>query len=256
MFRRQRGGTAVRTQDHPLALSFEGVSRTYGGDRRALDDVTLAVRPGRFVAVLGRSGSGKSTLLQCAAGLDRPTSGVVRVGGTELAALNESALTRLRRERLGFVFQSLNLVESLTVAENVALPLILGGVVTDAARALPALEAVGLADRAGDMPADLSGGQRQRVAIARALLTEPELVFADEPTGALDPVSAGVVLGLLRKAVDADGRTVVMVTHDPVAAEWADEAVFLEDGRVVGRLDEPDAAAVRGAFGAIAGGGW
>ncbi|MEU0356757.1 ABC transporter ATP-binding protein [Streptomyces cyaneofuscatus] len=225
------------------ALELDSVCRAYGGGVTALDGVSLRVPAGRMVAVLGRSGSGKSTLLQCAAGLDRPTSGTVRIGGTSLAGLGEAALTRLRRDRVGFVFQSLNLVPSLSVLENAALPLLLAGQGTDG-RARAALAAVGLADRAEDRPAQLSGGQQQRVAVARALVTEPDVVFADEPTGALDPVTAAEVLALLRHAAD-EGRTVVMVTHDPVAAAWADEAVFLHAGRIAAHEVAPRAEAVR-----------
>ncbi|MER6139465.1 ABC transporter ATP-binding protein [Streptomyces sparsogenes] len=246
--RRQRGGAGTVSEERagPVAdaLTLEGVSREYRRGVAALHPVDLAVPRGRFLAVMGPSGSGKSTLLQCAAGLDRPTAGTVRVGGTALASLKESALTRLRRERIGFVFQAHNLVPSLSVAENVALPLLLGGAPPDG-RAARALAAVGLGARGEDRPAELSGGQRQRVAIARALVTEPDIVFADEPTGALDPATARGVLALLRRAVDRDGHTVVMVTHDPVAAAWADEALFLVRGRVVGRLDRPGAGDVR-----------
>ncbi|MFF6885525.1 ABC transporter ATP-binding protein [Streptomyces sp. NPDC012421] len=246
--------TTAAAADGGSALVLDRVGRTYGrgdGAPPALDDVSLTVPAGRFVAVMGRSGSGKSTLLRCAAGLERPTTGTVRIGGTDVARLKTAALTRLRRDRIGFVFQSLNLVSALNVRENVALPLLLAGARDDRgtdARALAGLAAVGLADRAEDRPADLSGGQRQRVAVARALLTDPEVVFADEPTAALDPVTAGEVLALLRHAVDERGRTVVLVTHDPVAAAWADEAVFLDRGRIAGRLDRPDEARVRHAL--------
>ncbi|MFE5910678.1 ABC transporter ATP-binding protein [Streptomyces wedmorensis] len=250
--------TTAVTESGAAALALDGVTRTYGGGAPALDGVSLAVPRGRFVAVMGPSGSGKSTLLRCAAGLERPTAGTVRIGGTDLATLKASGLTRLRRDRIGFVFQSLNLVSALNVRENVTLPLLLagarGGRELDA-RALAGLDAVGLADRADDTPEHLSGGQRQRVAIARALVNEPEVVFADEPTAALDPVTAAGVLALLRRAVDERGRTVVLVTHDPVAAAWTDEAVFLERGRLVGRLDHPDEAGVREALGVRAGAG-
>ncbi|MFF5783462.1 ABC transporter ATP-binding protein [Streptomyces sp. NPDC012693] len=230
------------------ALTLDRVSRTYGGGAPALDRVSLAVPRGRFLAVMGRSGSGKSTLLRCAAGLERPTTGTVRIGATDLATLKAAGFTRLRRDRIGFVFQSLNLVSALTVRENVTLPLLLAGAREGReldARALAGLGAVGLADRAEDMPEALSGGQRQRVAIARALVGEPEVVFADEPTAALDPVTAAGVLALLRRAVDERGTTVVLVTHDPVAAAWTDEAVFLDRGRLVGHLDRPDEYRVR-----------
>jgi putative ABC transport system ATP-binding protein len=252
--------TAVAESGNPTgsggaALALDGVVRAYGrrrgsarGEVPALDGVSLVVPRGRFVAVMGRSGSGKSTLLRCAAGLEPPTAGTVRIGGTDLATLKPAALTRLRRDRIGFVFQSLNLVSALNVRENVTLPLLLagarGGPELDA-RARAGLAAVGLADRAEERPENLSGGQRQRVAVARALLNDPEVVFADEPTAALDPVTAAEVLALLRRAVDERGRTVVLVTHDPVAAAWTDEAVFLDRGRITGRLDRPDEAAVR-----------
>ncbi|MEO3972551.1 ABC transporter ATP-binding protein [Streptomyces sp. CAU 1734] len=245
MFRRQRGGgsTLDRPAGPSAALALDRVGRVYGEGPAALDGVSLTVPAGRFVAVMGRSGSGKSTLLQCAAGLDRPTSGTVTVGGQPLAALRDRELTRLRRDRIGFVFQSLNLVPSLTVLENAALPLLLAGVPDDG-RALAALDGVGLADRARDTPDRLSGGQRQRVAVARALVTRPDVIFADEPTAALDPETAAVVLALLRRAADA-GRAVVLVTHDPVAAEWADEALFLDRGRVADLMTGPDAGRVR-----------
>ncbi|MFH9983828.1 ABC transporter ATP-binding protein [Streptomyces sp. NPDC017179] len=252
MFRRRSSTEALAGDQGPSntvpagpvpALDLDTVRRAYPGGVTALDGVSLRVPAGRMVAVLGRSGSGKSTLLQCAAGLDRPTSGTVRIGGTELAGLGEAALTRLRRDRVGFVFQSLNLVPSLSVLENAALPLLLVGRGADG-RARAALAAVGLADRADDRPAQLSGGQQQRVAVARALVTEPDVVFADEPTGALDPVTAAEVLALLRHAAD-DGRTVVMVTHDPVAAAWADEAVFLHAGRVAAHEVAPRSEDVR-----------
>ncbi|OKI05358.1 ABC transporter ATP-binding protein [Streptomyces sp. CB02923] len=242
---------AVATADRPLdsdaALTLESVTRSYRRGTRtvaALDDVSVTVRRGSFVAVMGRSGSGKTTFLQCAAGLDQPTAGTVRIDGTDLSRIGESALTRLRRERVGFVFQSLNLVPSLSVLENAALPLLLGGEAPDStdvrARALRVLDSVGLADRADDSPLLLSGGQQQRVAIARALVTDPAVIFADEPTGALDPVTATDVLTLLRDAVDRAGHTVVMVTHDPVAASWTDRALFIDAGRLVGVLDQPD----------------
>ncbi|MFB7517419.1 ABC transporter ATP-binding protein [Streptomyces sp. NPDC056144] len=245
--------TTTAVTENGAALALDGVSRACGRGTPALDGIDLTVPRGRFVAVMGRSGSGKSTLLRCAAGLERPTAGRVRIGGTDLATLKAAGLTRLRRDRIGFVFQSLNLVSALSVRENVTLPLLLAGAREDRAladRALAGLDAVGLADRADDRPENLSGGQRQRVAIARALVNEPEVVFADEPTAALDPVTASGVLALLRRAVDERGTTVVLVTHDPVAATWTDEAVFLERGRMAGRLDRPDEAGVRAALGA------
>jgi len=229
------------------ALRLVKVSKTYGSDDgavAALDSVTLGLARGTFTAVMGPSGSGKSTLLQCAAGLDRPDSGIVQVDGTELTGGGEAELTKFRRGRIGFVFQQYNLLETLTVAQNTVLPLKLAGRRVDRRRAREVLEQVGLGDRLGHRPAQLSGGQRQRVAIARALVTEPRVIFADEPTGALDTRSARDVLRLLREAVQVHGRTVVMVTHDPVAASYADSVLFLADGRLVGQLDAPTADAV------------
>jgi putative ABC transport system ATP-binding protein len=222
----------------PNAIELRAVSRRYGtgGGVTALDDVTLAFPAGTFTAVMGPSGSGKSTLLQCAAGLDRPTSGSVRLGDTELTALSERRLTLLRRERIGFVFQAFNLLPSLTAAHNVALPLRLAGRRPSKARVREVLREVGLGDRAGHRPAQLSGGQQQRVALARALITRPEVLFADEPTGALDSRTGHQVLSLLRGLVGTGDGTVVMVTHDPVAASCADGVVFLVDGRVSGEL--------------------
>lgn len=224
----------------PLVL--EALSREYVPGTPALHPINLTLPKSHFLAIMGPSGCGKSTLLQCAAGLDRPTAGKVRLAGTDLSTLKEKSLTRLRRDRIGFVFQDHNLIESLTVKENVALPLLLAGTTADVT---PALTAVGLADRPHALPSELSGGQRQRVAIARALVTEPEVVFADEPTGALDPGTADQILALLRQAVDQAGRTVVMVTHDPSAAAWSDEVLFLSRGRVAGRLDHPGPTEVR-----------
>ncbi|KUL45552.1 ABC transporter ATP-binding protein [Streptomyces violaceusniger] len=247
MKRQWRGrttATAEQTGTWHHALALDGVTREYRPGGVALHPIHLTVPRGRFLAVMGPSGCGKSTLLQCAAGLDRPTAGTVRIGGTQLSSLNEAALTRLRRERIGFVFQAHHLVPSLSVAENVALPLMLGGE-SPGDRHLRALAAVGLGDRGGAVPAELSGGQCQRVAIARALVTTPDIVFADEPTGALDPAAAEEALTLLRQAVDRDGHTVVMVTHDPFAAAWADEALFLMRGKLVWRQERPEAAGIR-----------
>lgn len=196
----------------------------------ALAGVDLALSRGTFTAVMGPSGSGKSTFLQCAAGLDRPSAGSVRLGGTEITGMSENELTELRRSRVGFVFQAFNLLPSLTVAQNVLLPMRLAGQRQDRHRAAEVLAQVGLADKARRRPGELSGGQQQRVAVARALVTAPDVVFADEPTGALDTGTAAEVLGLLRHAVDQLGATVVMVTHDPVAAAWADRVLFLADG--------------------------
>lgn len=229
------------------AIRFDDVSRVYGRGRnrvRALDGVTLPIAAGQWTAVMGPSGSGKSTLLHCAAGLDRPTSGRVFLGDDDLATFNETQLTKLRRKRLGFVFQSFNLIGSLTAEQNVSLPLRLDGRRIDREEIRGALATVGLVDRAKHRPAQLSGGQQQRVAIARALITRPEVLFADEPTGALDVRTAREVLGLLRTAVDSLGQTVVMVTHDPAAASYADSVVFLADGRVVDQLDGASVRAI------------
>ncbi|WP_406468767.1 ABC transporter ATP-binding protein [Streptomyces hirsutus] len=219
------------------AIRLRSVSRRYGSGGStvtALDEVSLAFPRGTFTAVMGPSGSGKSTLLQCAAGLDRPTSGSVAVGGTELTGLSERRLTLLRRERIGFVFQAFNLLPTLTAEQNVALPLRLVGRRPSRAQVRGALARVGLEDRARHRPAEMSGGQQQRVALARALITRPEVLFGDEPTGALDSRTGREVLALLRGMVDREGQTVIMVTHDPVAASYADRVVFLVDGRVNG----------------------
>ncbi|MFD9411379.1 ABC transporter ATP-binding protein [Streptomyces sp. NPDC059989] len=221
------------------AIQLTDVSRVHGsGDHAvtALDRVSLGFPRGTFTAVMGPSGSGKSTLLQCAAGLDRPTSGTVAVGGTDLTGLGETRLTLLRRDRIGFVFQAFNLLPSLTAEQNVALPLRLAGRRPAKAEVREALARVGLADRARHRPAELSGGQQQRVALARALITRPEVLFGDEPTGALDSRTGREVLTLLRALVDTERQTVVMVTHDPVAASYADRVVFLADGRLNGEL--------------------
>jgi putative ABC transport system ATP-binding protein len=229
------------------AVALQDVTRSHGrgaGRVRALEGVTVTFARATFTAIMGPSGSGKSTLLQIAAGLDRPDTGSVRIGGTDLAGLGERRLARLRRRQVGFVFQSFNLLPSLTAAQNVVLPLRLAGERPPRGAARDALARVGLADRARHRPAELSGGQQQRVAIARALVTAPEVVFADEPTGALDRRSARDVLALLRALTDADGVTIVMVTHDPVAAAVADRVLLLADGRIVDELHAPSAADV------------
>lgn len=221
------------------AIQLRSVSRSYGsGDSAvaALDQVSLSFPRGTFSAVMGPSGSGKSTLLQCAAGLDRPTSGSVSVGSTELTKLSETKLTLLRRERIGFVFQAFNLLPALTAEQNVALPLRLAGRRVARSRVREVLQQVGIGDRARHRPTEMSGGQQQRVALARALITRPEVLFGDEPTGALDSQTSRAVLALLRSMVDREGQTIIMVTHDPVAASYADRVVFLVDGRVNGEL--------------------
>ncbi|GIG51834.1 ABC transporter ATP-binding protein [Dactylosporangium siamense] len=219
---------------------LDDVRAVYGAGTRqvtALAGVTVGFDRGTFTAVMGPSGSGKSTLLHCAAGLDRPAAGTVTVDGTRLDDLDEDALTRLRRDRIGFVFQAFNLVSTLTAAQNVALPQRLAGRRPADDDVAAALTAVGLGDRADHRPSELSGGEQQRVALARALISRPAVVFADEPTGALDSSTSRQVLGLLRALVDEHAQTVVMVTHDPVAAAWADRVVILADGRIVDELD-------------------
>ncbi|WP_327290267.1 ABC transporter ATP-binding protein [Streptomyces sp. NBC_01198] len=206
--------------------------RVGGRTVTALDGVRLSFGRGTFTAVTGPSGSGKSTLLQCAAGLERPTSGSVLIGGTDITRLRESRLTRLRRDRVGFVFQAYNLLPALTAEQNVALPFRLAGRRPAPAQLRAALAAVGLADRAHHRPAALSGGQQQRVALARAIATHPDVLFADEPTGALDARTAEEVLGLLRQ-MTTEGHTVVMVTHDPSAAAHADTTLTLTSGRLL-----------------------
>ncbi len=235
-----RGGHAASAP----AITLRDVSKVHGqgeGAVVALDGVSVGLMPGSFTAIMGPSGSGKSTFLHVAAGLDRPTSGTVALGGTELAGLSERRLTILRRERIGFIFQAFNLLPSLTVAQNIGLPLRLDGRRPRRSEVREVATRVGLGDRLRHRPSQLSGGQQQRVAIARALITRPEVVFADEPTGALDTGSRRGVLALLREVVDADGHTVVMVTHDPVAAAHADRVVLLADGRIAGMLEAPDA---------------
>ena len=229
------------------ALRLEGVTKVYEGAGAAvpaLDRVTLTLAPGTFTAVMGPSGSGKSTLLQCAAGLDRPSQGRVFVGGTELPTGGEAELTKFRRGRIGFVFQQYNLIQYLTVQQNILLPQRLAGERVDRTATAAVLARLGLTAVARRRPAELSGGQQQRVAIARALVSRPSVLFADEPTGALDTTSSRHVLGLLQEAVHEFGQTVLMVTHDPVAASHADAALFLVDGTVVDRLPSPTVEAV------------
>ena len=226
------------------AVRLDGVSKTYGSGTRqvaALRDVSVAIPALSFTAVMGPSGSGKSTFLHCAAGLDKPTAGRILLGDTEISALKPKALTQFRRDRLGFVFQAYNLLPHLTVAQNVTLPLLLGGRPVDRGWFDHVTEAVGLADLTGRKPAELSGGQQQRAAIARALIARPDVIFADEPTGALDSRTGRQVLDLLRYTASELQQTVVMVTHDPVAASFADRVLFLADGEPVGSMDDPDA---------------
>ncbi len=221
---------------------MRNLTKTYGdGETRvvALDDVTLDLMAGEFTAVMGPSGSGKSTLMHCLAALDTADSGSVMIGDQELTVLKDKALTRLRRDEIGFVFQSYNLVPTLTAKENILLPLAIAGRSPDQDWYDSVIATVNLADRLDHKPNQLSGGQQQRVAVARALVSRPTVVFADEPTGNLDSTSGAEVLELLRRTVDEHGQTVVMVTHDPVAAAYTDRVLFLADGRVVDELREP-----------------
>ena len=242
-----RNGSPIKQRDAAAgaaAVALRDVRKVHGqGDAAvvALDAISVGFERGSFTAIMGPSGSGKSTLLHVAAGLDRPTSGSVALGDTELAGLNERRLTILRRERIGFVFQAFNLMPSLSVSQNIGLPLRLDGRRPRREQVREVAARVGLDNRLRHRPSQLSGGQQQRVAIARALITRPEVVFADEPTGALDTRSGRGVLALLREVVDADGHTVVMVTHDPIAAAHADRVILLADGRIAGTLEAPDA---------------
>jgi len=223
------------------------LTKTYGTGATAvtaLAGVSVGFDQGRFTAVMGPSGSGKSTLMHCMAGLDTPSAGHAYIGPTEIGGLGDSELTQLRRDRIGFVFQSFNLVPTLTAAENITLPADLAGRQVDRAWLRALVAQLGIADRLDHRPGELSGGQQQRVACARALVTRPELVFADEPTGNLDSNASAEVLAFLRRAVSDHGQSIVMVTHDPQAAAFADRVVFLADGAVVGDLIAPTADAV------------
>ena len=235
-------GMAMTAMGSTLAARVEGVVKRYGSGPAAvtaLDAVSIEIPAGSFTAVMGPSGSGKSTLLHCMAGLDKPDSGRVWVGGEEITSMPDRALTRLRRDRVGFVFQAFNLLPVLSAAGNITLPLDIAGRDPDRGWLATVVEAVGLAGRLSHRPSELSGGQQQRVAIARALVSRPAIVFADEPTGNLDSRSSAEVLGLLRRCVTEFGQTVVMVTHDPVAASYSQRVVFLADGRIASVLDEP-----------------
>src|SRR3954454_22364141 len=239
----------VRTSSQALpdAVRLDHVSKVYGrgeGAVIALDRVTVGLRSGSFTAVMGPSGSGKSTFLHCAAGLDAPTSGSVRLRGVDVGLLRGGKRTALRRERVGFIFQAFNLLPSLTVEQNMGLPLRLAGRRPDREWTREVVERVGLGTRLKHRPGQLSGGQQQRVAIARALLTRPDVLFADEPTGALDTRTGGDILALLRHVVDALGQTVVMVPHDPIAAAHADRVLYLADGAVVAEDVAPTADTV------------
>ncbi len=229
------------------AARAASLSKIYGhGDTRvtALDAVDVEIEAGRYTAIMGPSGSGKSTLMYCLAGLDAITSGQVWIGDTELSALSDKALTRLRRDAVGFVFQAFNLVPTLTALENITLPLDIAGRKPDQAWLDTVIDTVGLRDRLKHRPSELSGGQQQRVACARALASRPSIIFADEPTGNLDSRSSAEVLGFLRRSVDEFGQTIVMVTHDPGAASYADRVIFLADGQIVEELENPTAESV------------
>jgi putative ABC transport system ATP-binding protein len=225
------------------AARVQNLTKTYGTGQalvRALDDVTLDIAAGEFTAVMGPSGSGKSTLMHCCAALDRPDGGQVFIGDQELSQLKDKALTKLRRDEIGFVFQSYNLVPTLTAEENILLPLSIAGRRPEPEWFKSVIDTVDLGDRLHHKPNELSGGQQQRVAVARALMSRPTIVFADEPTGNLDSHSGAEVLGLLRDSVKNHGQTIVMVSHDPVAAAYTDRVIFLSDGRVVDELRDPD----------------
>jgi putative ABC transport system ATP-binding protein len=240
------GPGAVESRALHAAVELRGVTRVYGaGDRRvvALDDVHVRFPTGSWTAVMGPSGSGKSTMLHVAGGLERPARGQVLIGGQDITRASEAVLTRLRQTTVGFVFQNFNLIGSLNAEQNVAMPLRLAGLRPGRREVRDVLERVGLADRAKHRPRELSGGQQQRVAIARAMVTRPTVLLADEPTGALDSRAARTILAMLRTMAD-EGQTIVMVTHDPLAAASADQVMFLTDGRVVDRVARPSAREV------------
>jgi putative ABC transport system ATP-binding protein len=239
--------TDTGSPQRTVAAGAVDAIKVYGsGDNevRALDGITVEFTEGQFTAIMGPSGSGKSTLMHCLAGLDALTSGAVYVGDTYLASLNDRDLTELRRKQVGFIFQAYNLVPILTALENITLPLALGGETPDQAWLDEVIDTVRLRDRLTHRPSELSGGQQQRVAVARALVNRPRIIFADEPTGNLDSRSGAEILGFMRRAVTDLGQTIVMVTHDPMAASYADRVVFLGDGRIVDEMSEPTAERV------------
>ena len=251
----------MRTQIPPApadtmaAVAAVDLVKVYGsGDTavRALDGVTVGFARAQFTAIMGASGSGKSTLMHCLAGLDTATSGQALLGGTDLTVQSDKVLTKVRRERIGFVFQSFNLLPQLTAAQNITLPLDLAGKRAERGLFAHLTEVLGLTDRLAHRPSELSGGQQQRVALARALVSRPEVVFADEPTGNLDSRSGAGVLSFLRDSVRELGQTIVMVTHDPMAAAYAGRVVLLADGRVAGEIDRPDHASITEALGELA----
>jgi putative ABC transport system ATP-binding protein len=235
------------TNTQLVAAGAIGAVKIYGGgdsEVRALDGVTVSFEAGRFSAIMGPSGSGKSTLMHCLAGLDSLTSGGVFIGETHLATLNDKQLTELRRTAVGFIFQAYNLVPTLTALENITLPLLLGGVKGDQEWIDKVIDTVGLRDRLKHRPSELSGGQQQRVAVARAMASRPTIIFADEPTGNLDSRTGAEILDFMRRAVRELGQTIVMVTHDPVAASYSDRVIFLADGKIVDEMPDPTAQGV------------
>jgi putative ABC transport system ATP-binding protein len=238
---------APPTPSEIVAARAVNLVKSYGfGDTevRALDTVSVELARGELTAIMGPSGSGKSTLMHCLAGLDNVTSGSVSIGGIELAGLSDKKLTTLRRDRIGFVFQSFNLVPTLTALENITLPIAIAGREPDQQWLDTVIDTLGIRDRLGHRPSELSGGQQQRVAVGRALAARPEIIFGDEPTGNLDSRSSSEVLAMLRRAVDDLGQTVVIVTHDPHAAGYADRVLFLADGRIVDEMRNPTAESV------------
>ena len=243
------GGTVTDTQTWSTTIAAAAINATkiYGsGDTQvvALDAVSAEFNKGQFTAIMGPSGSGKSTLMHCLAGLDLLTSGSVLIGGDDLSQLKERDLTLLRRDKIGFIFQAFNLIPTLSALENITLPMDLGGIKPDQAWLDTVIDTVGLRDRLSHRPSELSGGQQQRVAVARALASRPQIIFADEPTGNLDSRTGTEILTFMRKAVDELRQTIVMVTHDPIAASYADAVLFLADGRVVDEMQTPTAQKV------------
>ncbi|MBG0739190.1 ABC transporter ATP-binding protein [Paeniglutamicibacter antarcticus] len=236
---------------HTSAVAALNLSKTYGrGDTKvtALKGIDVAFEAGKFTAIMGPSGSGKSTLMHCLAGLDSVNGGTIRIGGTDITVLRDKELTKLRRERIGFVFQAFNLVPTLTAEQNITLPVSLAGGKPDRERFAYVTNALGLTDRLKHRPHELSGGQQQRVAVARALLTSPDVIFADEPTGNLDSHAGAEVLGMLRRSSREMGQSIIMVTHDPVAAAYADRVVLMSDGELVGELLDPTVQTVLAAL--------
>jgi len=237
------------------AVAARGLTKTYGHDStrvEALRDVTVSFERSRFTAIMGPSGSGKSTLMHCLAGLDTADSGEIVIGGKNLLELSDDQLTEMRREQIGFVFQSFNLVPTISAKDNILLPLSLAGKKHDRDWFNTVIQALGLRDRLNHKPHELSGGQQQRVAVARALLTRPEVVFGDEPTGNLDSRTGAEVLSLMRTSTREMGQTIIMVTHDPVAASYADNVLLMKDGTIVGSIQEPTVAAVTEALASLA----